>query len=558
MMRNTGKLLVAVSTVALLCSPALAQSTTPLNAPAPGEVLTPPPPAPDLQPREAPKLKEELGLPDGSQKVLNFRISQVRIVGATAIDEGEIAAQFEDLLNREITAAELRASLDRANRLYAEAGYALGRAYIPVQVIQRGTLIVRVVEGFVGEINITAEDPAVRHMIEEFSRQIVSEKPLRTATLERYLLLINDIPGVTLGGKLTGMNVYTGAATLALTAESEKVTFSTAVDNRANLEDSPFAAYLTGSLNNIVGTGDQLSVTALATPEIDTQQYFRGAFSTFIGSDGLRATLGAAYASSETPDLPPGFELVSTSTQVDFLLSYPIIRATKETLTSFFGVYMTNADNELNGFKFSEDAIRAAHLGGSYSSQLSERLSLGANFRVTQGLPIAGAGPDNTLHSRLGAAPNFTKLQSGFTVNYAATERLLLSFRTEGQYSPDSLYSSEEISFGGARFARGYNNSEISGDSGLGASVQASYRFDVEAFGGWAVTPYTFLDQSKVWNTDVDGQGDHRLLSTGIGVTFSNRRWLSVGLELDKPINRTPASQDDKDPRLFVSFEVRF
>lgn len=558
MMRNTSKLLVAVSGLALICHPALAQSTTPLNAPAPGTVLTPPPPAPDLKKREVPELREELGLPDGSQKVLNFRISHVRIVGATVIEKEKIAAQFSGLLNREITAAELRASLDQANQLYTDAGYALGRAYIPVQVIQRGTLIVRVVEGFVGEINITAADPAVRHMVEQFSKQIVSEKPLRSATLERYLLLINDIPGVTLGGKLTGMNVYTGAATLALTAESEKVSVSTAVDNRANLEDSPFAAYLTGSLNNIFGMGDQVSVTALASPEMDTQQYFRGAFSTFIGSDGLRATLGAAYAKSETPDLPPGFELVSTSTQVDFLLSYPIIRATKETLTSFFGAYMTNASNELNGFKFSEDAIRAVHLGGTYASQVSDSVSLGGNFRITQGVPIGGAGPNNTLHSRLGATPNFTKVQSGFSVNYAATERLLLSFRTDGQYSPDSLYSSEEISFGGARFARGYNNSEISGDSGLGASIQASYRFDVEALGGWAITPYTFLDQSKVWNSDVDGQGNHRLLSTGVGVTLSNRRWLSVGLELDKPINRTPISQDDKDPRLFVSFEIKF
>jgi hemolysin activation/secretion protein len=183
---------------------------------------------------------------------------------------------------------------------------------------------------------------------------------------------------------------------------------------------------------------------------------------------------------------------------------------------------------------------------------------LGGHFRVTQGLPVWGAGPDNKLHSRLGAAPNFTKLQSGISVNYAATERLLLSFRTEGQYSQDSLYSSEEIGFGGVRFGRGYNNSEISGDSGLGGSVQASYRLDVEAFGGWAVTPYTFVDQSKVWNTDVDGQGDHRLLSTGIGVTLSNRRWFSLGLELDKPVNRTPTSQGDKDPRLFASFEVRF
>ena len=558
MYRHASKLLLAVSGLALICHPAFAQSASPLNAPAPGTVLSPPPPAPELEERDAPELEEDLGLPDGSEKVLNFKVSKVRIVGASVIDDAQLAAQFDELLNRQITAGELRAALDRANKLYDEAGYALGRAYIPVQVIQGGTLIVRIVEGYVGEIQITAADPAVRKMVEGFSRRIVSEIPLRKETLERYLLLISDIPGVTLGGQLKSMDVYSGAATLALTVESDTFTASTAVDNRANLDDSPFQAYLTGNINNIFGYGDQFSITALATPEIDTQQYFRGAFSTFIGTDGLRASAGVAYASSEQPDLPPGIELVSTSTQADFLLSYPVIRATKETLTTFIGAYFTDAENELNGVTFSKDAIRAAHLGGSYATQIGERVSLGSHLRITRGFSIFDGGPDNTLHSRLGATPNFFKVQSGATVNYAATERLLLSLRVEGQYSPDSLYSSEEISFGGARFARGHNNSEISGDSGLGTSIQASYRFDVEMFGGWSVTPYTFLDHAYAWNTDVDRQGDARLFSTGLGVTFSNRRWLSVGIEIDKPINRTPISQSNKDPRLFLSFEVRF
>lgn len=558
MSRTATRLLLAASSAVLICHPALAQGTSPITAPSPGTVLSPPPPAPDLQPREVPELKEDLGLPDGSEQVLNFRISSVRIVGATAIDNEVLAAKFDGLLDRQITAADLRAALDQANLVYAEAGYALGRAYIPVQVLQGGVLIVRVVEGFVGEIQIDAADPAVRRMVEGFSRRIVAEKPLRTETLERYLLLIADIPGVKLGGQLKSMNVYTGAAVLALTLESDKVTLSTAVDNRANLDNAPFQAYLTGALNNLLGFGDVLSLTGLASPEIEEQQYFRIAYSTFVGTNGLRAAIGASYAKSEAPDMPAGIELVSTSKQMDFLLSYPVIRATRQTLTAFFGAYFTDARSDLNGFTFSKDAVRAAHVGGSYAAQIDERLSLGTHLRVTQGFSLWGAGPENTQHSRLGATPTFTKVQSGASLNYAATERLLFGFRVEGQYSPDSLYSSEEIAFGGARFARGYNNSEVSGDSGLGASIQASYRFDVEMMGGWSVTPYTFVDQAKVWNSDVDMQGDARLLSTGIGVTFSNRRWLSVGIELDKPINRTPAARSSKDPRLFLSLEIRF
>lgn len=558
MFRGKTTLLVAASWLAMTCHPVLAQSAGPSNLPSPGTVLSPPPPAPDLERREAPRLREELGLPDGTEKILDFRISSVRIVGATVINPQVLAAPFADLLNRPVTAGELRAALDRVNAIYSEEGYALGRAFIPVQVVQGGTLIVRVVEGYIGEIRITTEDAAVRRMVEEFSRRIVAEMPLRQETLERYLLLISDIPEVTLDGRLQSMDIYSGAATLALDIASKKVSASTAVDNRANLDSAPFQAYLTGFLNNIFGYGDQFSATVLATPEIDRQQYFRGAFSTFISSDGLRASGGFSYASSEQPDLPAGIELISVSKQIDFLLSYPIIRGARQTLNVFAGTYFTDARNSLNGFTFSRDAIRAVHAGLTHAAHMGSDTTIATHLRLTQGLSIFGAGPSNTPHSRIGATPNFTKLQAGATVNHAATERLLLTLRTEGQYSPDSLYSSEEIVFGGARFARGYNNSEIGGDSGLGTSIQASYRFESEIFGGWSITPYTFLDHAYVWNSAMDLQGDARLLSTGLGVTVSNERWLSVGLELDKPLNRTPVSRSNKDPRLFVSFEIRF
>lgn len=558
MFRSKSIFLAAASGVAMMCHPALAQSVGPLNLPSPGTVLSPPPPAPELERRETPKLREELGLPDASEKLLDFKVSNVRIVGATVIDEQILASAFDDLLNQPITAGQLRAALDRVNAIYAKEGYALGRAYIPAQVAKGGTLIVRIVEGYIGEIRIKADDEAVRRMVEEFSRRIVAENPLRQETLERYLLLISDIPGVTLDGRLQSMDIYSGAATLALDVTSEKLSASTAVDNRANLDSAPFQAYLTGFLNNVFGYGDQFSLTVLATPEIERQQYVRGAFSSFIGTDGLRASGGLSYASSEQPDLPAGIELVSVSKQADFLLSYPLIRATKETLNTFFGVYYTDAENVLNGFTFSRDAVRAAHIGANYSSRIGQDVTVGTHMRLTKGFSVLDAGPENTPHSRLGATANFLKLQAGATVNYAATERMLLTLRTEGQYSPDSLFSSEEITFGGTRFARGYNNSEVSGDSGLGASIQASYRFESEALGGWSITPYTFVDHANVWNTDVDRQGDARLFSTGIGVNFSNRRWLSFGIELDKPINRVPLSQSDKDPRLFVSFEVRF
>jgi hemolysin activation/secretion protein len=551
------RLLVTVSSCVLMAQTVQAATTNPLSAPAPGSILTPPLPSPELPRKEAPRLRENLGLPNGEAKVLNFRVSRVRIVGATAIDEGRLAKLFTPILNKPITALDLRAALDRVNKLYDDEGYALGRAFVPVQVMQGGTLIVRVVEGHVGKITIETDSESARSSIERFSRRITAETPLRTATLERYLLLISDLPGIKISGQLTGMDIYTGTATMALKAEYDPYTLDTTVDNRANLESAPFQTYLTGAANGLLGQGEQVALTALATPEIQTQQYYRLAYAGYIGSDGLRATVGASFAKAKSGDLPPAFDFRSRSREVDAALSYPFIRSISENLIGTFGAYVAQADNDLNGLRFSEDAIRAAFADASYTTRLSDTLVVGGSGRLTQGLGILGAGPDDTLHSRLGTRPWFFKARAAANASYALTERLGLSASAEGQYSPHSLYASEEITFGGAHFGRGFDTSETSGDSGYGTSLQAQYRVDTELAGGWTLLPYTFIDQSRVMNKSVDGQGNDRLVSTGIGVTVSNRKWIVVGVEVDKPLNRSVASRGNRDPRLYLSLELR-
>ena len=549
------KLLTATSGLVLGATSALAAPTA-INAPSAGTVLAPPPPSPELPRREVPKLQEHLGLPDGASKVLNFRVARIRVVGATVVDGDRLVRQFNDILNKPITSHELQSALDRVNKLYEAEGYALGRAFVPPQVVQGGTLIIRVVEGYIGDIRIKTESEAARRSIDTFSRRISEERPLTTATLERFLLLMSDIPGVKVGGQLSGMNIYTGAATLDLTVERRPFTLDTTVDNRTNLDSSPFQTYLTASLNNVLGDGEQLSLTTLATPSIADQQYFRLAYSTFVGSSGLRTTFGGSFARSKASHLPPIYDLTSRSSEVDAALRYPFIRSLRHNLNGAVGVYAIEAYDDLNGQRLTQDSVRACYADGTYVGQLSDTVALKSSVRVTQGLGILGGGPDNRPHSRLGAIPWFFKAHASANLAYAVTPKVGLNAGVEGQYSPDSLYSSEELSFGGAHFGRGYDTSEVSGDSGYGTSLQAQYRLDTDILGGWSITPYTFLDHSQVYNKPVDGQGNARLVSTGIGVTVSNRKWLAMGFEVDKPLNRPVASRGNRDPRLYLSLEL--
>lgn len=551
------KLIVSLSGIMLLAHPANAATISPLAVPDASSILAPPTPSPELPKPEIPKLKDNLNLPDGSSKLLSFRIAHVRIVGAKMVDPRVISKLFDPMLNKPVAAKDLKAALDQITRIYADAGYALGRAYVPVQIMSGGTLIIRVVEGYIGNITIKTESAAARAVVARYGRHITDEKPLRKETLERFLSLMTDVPGLTVKGQLTGMNIYTGMATMALTAEQEHITTSAALDSRSNVKGLPFQVYLTGAINNILGDGETLALTTLASWQFNTQKYFRLAYSTLLGSDGLSLTTSASYAKSETEDSVYGYVFASHSKEVDTTLTYPLIRSKSENLYGGIGGYVSNVVNDLNGSYFSEDAIRAVFADLRYTRIISPKLAIGATARLTQGLGVFNAGPSGTLHSRIGTHPWFTKARISANVNYALDDDWLLSSSIEGQYSPYSLYASEEISFGGSRFGRGFDTSEISGDSGYGASIQLQYQLDTNWFKDWKLRPYTFLDQSAVYNTSVDRQGNDRLVSTGLGLTISNQSWLAVTFEVDKPLNRDVFSQGNRNPRGYVSFQAR-
>ena len=551
------QLIISLSSLVLMAHPVHAATSSPLFAPDPGSVLMPPMPSPSLPKPEAPKLRDNLDLPNGSAKLLSFKIAHVRIVGAKKLDPHLLAKLFDPMLNKPIAYKDLKAALDQVNEAYADAGYALGRAYVPVQVMSGGTLIIRVIEGFVGKITINTDSDAARVVVERFGKHITDEAPLRKATLERFLSLMNDVPGVTVKGQLTGMNIYTGMATMALTVEQDHFSTTTALDNRSNVKGLPFQVYLTGEVNNILGEGEKLSLTTLASWEMNTQQYYRLAYSTLLGSDGLNLTTSVSYAKAETENNIYGYVFSSRSRRVDSIFSYPFIRSKSENFYGGVGGYVSNVVNDLNGRYYSEDSIRAIFANLNYSKNISAKVAASGSARITQGLGIFNAGPEGVLHSRLGARPWFTKAMATANVNYALGDSWLFSASLEGQYSPDSLYSSEEISFGGARFGRGFDTSEISGDSGYGTSLQLQYRLDMNLLDGWALRPYTFVDQSRVYNTSSDKQGNDRLVSTGLGISISNETWFAMTIEVDKPLNRDVYSRGNRDPRVYVSFEAR-
>jgi len=552
---------VAVLAIATLLSIGRAGAqVAPPAIPAPavpdaGQILKP---APEARPAAPSPVMPAPGgaLPDTRLEGTHVRFQAVRVSGATVVSTEAIAAIFAPLRDKNVSAEALRACLDQVQTLYADAGYPLGRAYIPAQRLQGRTLTVRIVEGYIANLAVQSDSDKTRRLVEGMAAPLTAEKPLTGKTLQRVLLLLQDIPGITLGSRFQAMDPQTGATTLLLAAKITPLSATFYMDNRANLDGLPVQPYLIAAANNLFGAGDQLSLTALLSPRQKDYAFYSLGYSQFVGTDGLNMGLNASWAQSLDERTFAPFPVRSQTSQLSHTARYPVIRGTERQFNLDGKLYFTHAGYSFAGIPIARDNFTALRLGGDYARSLSDAAAFGGSLHLTQGLFDTGGA----AHTRGAALANFTKLHADARLVYKVTGEFSLNLRAAGQYGSGSLFASEEINFGGLQYGRGFDTSELAGDSGFGLTFQPEYTFafsqaDFGLGAGLAVTPFMMVDYAKTYNSPGDGQAKGELLSAGLGVRLAVAKLATVTLELAKPVNRKPFYRRDRAPRFYVGLE---
>ncbi len=213
----------------------------------------------------------------------------------------------------------------------------------------------------------------------------------------------------------------------------------------------------------------------------------------------------------------------------------------------------------------SEDRIRALRLGASYDWLDSWGGKNLAKAELSQGLRIMGASSESRLNpSREEGETNFTKLRvdaqriqslsgvaEGLNLYLAGTAQTAFGKR---------LLSPEQFGVGGSEFGRGYDPSEITGDSGFAVKTELQYN-RVHSFKDRAVPTqyYGFWDFGKVWNEDPSWVRSESLASTGFGARLNVFKDAYVSPEVALPLTRSVSAKeldDDngKEPRFYINF----
>ncbi|SDJ33660.1 Hemolysin activation/secretion protein [Pseudomonas delhiensis] len=493
-----------------------------------------------------------------------FAVGKVVIRGADSYPAGTFDALAKRLEGRQVTLAEVNAVAGEITQRYRKAGFLLARAYVPQQRLEGGQLLIQVFEGKVNEVRF--EGPSNK-ALERYADNIRQEVPPKSATIERNLLLMNDVSGNDSRATLSASPVANGTD---LTVENQlrKYEGFFGFDNRDSRYFGPWQVYGGVGVNDLSGHGDHLGIRAGKSVEGDKMTFFEGQYELPVGSRGDVVSFLAQHNDGHA-DTYSFLNANSSGDTFAVRITRPWIRQRDKTfktsaaLTYFNGKseYLDDPDNPPS----SDDRIRALRLGASYDFFDAYGGKNLVKAELSKGLDILGASNESRANpSREGGRTDFTKLQVDAQRLQDLTRimdglNLYLAMTAQTSFG-QALLSPEQFGVGGSEFGRGYDPSEITGDRGFATKAELQYN-RLHTFRDHQVPTqyYAFWDFGKVWSEDPSWVSSESLSSAGFGAHLQVFKDTYVSPELAFPLtHKVSAKELDDDngkaPRLYFNF----
>lgn len=515
-------------------------------------------PLPGQQPELTPAQRSQL------EKV-KFTLKAVSIEGATVFSEEQLEVVYKDKVGKKISLLDAQDIARQITVMYQKAGYILSQAVVPQQEIGDGTLKIQVVEGFVDGLVIEGDglSEGERSRISSYLEKLKTKRPVRAQDLERYLLLINDLPGATVNGLLRPSATQFGAADLRVTVRNKRYEGGVTVDNRGTKFIGPWQASASGTANSLLGLYERTQLrfaTSVPTAELAS---FELQHEHEIGNEGTKLTLLASRTRTKPGDSLRPVKIVGTSDLVEAKVTHPFIRSRHENLIGRFVFDHINSDTDVfANIDFTEDRLRIARLGADYNVFDGLKANNTVDIEYSQGLNIFNASETGANRTNASGESDFRKFNLDLTRVQPLPDKFSLYTGAAAQYSLDPLLVPEQFSLGGASFGTAYDPAEILGDHGIAGKVELRYSdtADLPYLNYYQL--FGYYDIGRTWIRDgAAGANDKRsLASVGGGARVGLNESLSATVEVGVPMTRPQGNQGDhgEDPRFFFGTTARF
>mgnify|MGYP002715548087 FL=1 len=472
-----------------------------------------------------------------------FVLSGVDIQGNATIPSEAMMPLWSHLVGKQAGLDDLNGVAAMIEREYADKGLFLTRALV-LGDVHDGIASIRVVEGFISSVSIEGDKtitPQIARAIEARLKNIRSA-PATRAQVDHYVLVAQEIPGLTAAVGLVADPEVVGGAKLVVKATMKKFDGSVQVDNRGARYAGPTAATANAGVNSLLFGGDRLDVSLFSTLPTKEQKHFRLSYSAPVNSHGTEFRIFYSRANSRPGAAFEKLDIDSTTDRAGFLMSHPAIRSTKGSLS--FSGGLTTADSKTDVLDFSLDPVRVRAM----------QLSVDGAYRDAWGTSYASLTWRQGL-SGFGATDSFWVVQGDYARIQPIHGPVDLLVQGNFQITRDELPGLEQMSIGGLTIGRGTDPGAISAESGLAGRLELRstyHEVPLDGFQSLMIQPYTFIDAGVGHHHD---GGSESLVTGGFGVRFDESSRYALSFEVAKAV---AGSFGSEDARVYARAAMKF
>lgn len=497
----------------------------------------------DLPAPVAPEKADKVEPPKSDKRI---EVKKFKISGNTLFETEVLLKQIGELIGKQLTLDEIYAAADILTDFYRSRGYSLANVVVPAQRVSFGIIELQVIEGRISNVAFAGN----KKYSNEFLKQYLDEDRLGKAvsldSLERELLLVNDLPGLTSRAVIRpGQEL--GSSEILLTSKEKPYSGRVSVNNYGREEVGQWRVEGEFSFLNPLGIGDQLSV-GITKAESGLLDFFNLAYSIPVGSKGGRLGLTAAFIDYEVGEEFRVLDIEGINRSYQLTYSHPYKRSRKQNIllgasilhnesrTSTLDVTTTNTEISLL-----EVSALLNHVHDD-NAVTTASAAFATNFRDNDG------GDDTGVE---------TKLTLDIAHLRPIVDKWSLFARASAVLATDELPDTQKFSIGGQGSVRGFPSSEIRGDEGIQATLELRRSFILGE-----ATPATFKafhDVGKVYRKNpVAEEHTESLSSVGIGLSLVPTKNWSVDMEYALSTNSHDASDGEDVGRYWLNTTISF
>jgi hemolysin activation/secretion protein len=496
-----------------------------------------------------------------------------RITGNTVFGDDVLQPLVAPWVGKQVGTDQLLDVAEAVKNKYKDAGYFLTQVFVPAQEVPDGVVTLRVVEARIGKTSAEVDSRRVGPgLVDGYMQLLPAGSAVTEQSVERPLLLLNDLPGVRASSVLRPGAEF-GQADLLVKVADDGSSFGgdAYVDNAGNESTGLVRVGADLVANGIAGFGESWQLGGLVS-EDNGIDLVRGGVTVPVGPYGTKAT--ASLTGLQYKVVSDAFKNVDADGYAyvgSLLVQHPIVRSRNLNLFAVVGGDAKFIDDRQQGGQVHDRRdlyighvgatgdFRDQYFGGSLNS-FTLTLTVGDDRIQTHDVLLRDLSPSG--HRTSGV---FEHLDGDFQRLQSLTDTTSVLLSARGQLAFQNLDTSEKSSLGGPRGVRAYAVGDGVGDDLFQATLELRQRIPQWTIWNAPFVLSAFIDGGRVRNwhdplpRNLDVNNAVTLGGYGVGLNLTSRDNFQFRLDVASKINAIELQGSDKrDTHAWASLQKWF